>query len=48
VGFENNQLLSDGSTAPDNAALIDQARRLAKTMGRPLANAQDVRNLGAL
>jgi uncharacterized protein (DUF849 family) len=48
VGFENNLLLSDGSTAPDNAALIDQARRLAETMGRPLANAQDVRNLGAL
>ncbi len=43
VGFENNTLLKDGSPAPGNAALVAQAAGAARQLGRPLANAHDVR-----
>ena len=43
VGFENNLLAKDGSTAPDNAALVRQAVVSAQALGRPLATADDIR-----
>lgn len=43
VGFENNLCLKDGSTAPDNAALVRQAAEAAACLGRPLASADAVR-----
>lgn len=43
VGFENNLFLKDGSTAPDNAALVAQVAEGARALGRPLATAQDIR-----
>lgn len=43
VGFENNLLLRDGGTAPDNAALVAQVTQGAAVLGRPLATAADVR-----
>ena len=43
VGFENNFLLGDGSTAPDNTALVAQTAAAARALGRPLATADDVR-----
>ena len=43
VGFENNLYLKDGSTAPDNAALVAQVADGARALGRPLATADDVR-----
>lgn len=43
VGFENNLQLKDGSTAPDNAALVAQVAQGAQSLGRPLATAADIR-----
>lgn len=43
VGFENNLLCKDGSTAPDNRALVRQAAGAAAALGRPLAGADDIR-----
>jgi uncharacterized protein (DUF849 family) len=43
MGFENNLLLPDGSTAPDNAALVRLAAQGAPLIGRPLASADQVR-----
>lgn len=43
VGFENNLFLKDGSTAPDNAALVAQVAQGAEALGRPLATADDIR-----
>jgi len=43
VGFENNLLCKDGSTAPDNAALVRQAADAARVLNRPLATADDIR-----
>ena len=43
VGFENNLQLKNSQTAPDNAALVRQAREAAFSLGRPLASAQDIR-----
>ena len=43
VGFENNQLLRDGTVAPDNAALLHQAAQAVQMLGRPLADAAMVR-----
>lgn len=43
VGFENNLLLKNGQTAPDNAALVQQVAQVAATLGRPLATANDIR-----
>jgi uncharacterized protein (DUF849 family) len=45
VGFENNLLLGDGRLAPDNAALVEQARRLAAAIGRPVADGARARAL---
>lgn len=45
VGFENNWLLSDGSLAPDNAALVTQVADGARLLGRPLADAATARTL---
>jgi len=45
VGFENNMLLADGRTAPDNAALVAQAVAAAELIGRPVASARSARNL---
>lgn len=45
VGFENNWLLSDGSLAPDNTALVAQVADGARLLGRPLADAQTARAL---
>jgi uncharacterized protein (DUF849 family) len=45
VGFENNQLLNDGTTAPDNAALVAQLARGAAGLGRPLATGAEARAL---
>ncbi len=44
VGFENNLYLKDGSTAPDNSALVGQVRTGAEALGRPLAAADDIRS----
>ncbi len=43
VGFENNLYLKDGGLAPDNAALVAQAAEAARSLGRPLASADDIR-----
>ena len=43
VGFENNLLLKDGRTAPDNAALLQQVADVARSLGRPLATAEQLR-----
>ena len=45
VGFENNLKLRDGSTAPGNAALVGQAAEGARTLGRPLATAEQARHI---
>ncbi len=45
VGFENNLWLAAGTLAPDNAALVDQARRGAEPLNRSPASAQDLREL---
>jgi len=44
LGFENNMALPDGSTAPDNAALVTNLRRHLDALHRPLAGAADVRS----
>ena len=43
VGFENNLLTKDGSTAPGNAALVAQSADIARCLNRPLASAADIR-----
>lgn len=43
VGFENNLYLKDGSTAPDNATLVAQVVDGARSLGRRLATADDIR-----
>ena len=45
VGFENNLLLPDGSTAPDNAALVQLAANTGSEAGRRVADANDVRQM---
>ena len=45
VGFENNLKLKNELTAPDNTALVRQAVEAARSLGRPLASAQDIRHL---
>lgn len=45
VGFENNLWLSDGSLAPDNAALVAQARAGAALLGRRVADARTTRHM---
>ena len=44
IGFENNLLLSDGTPASDNAALIRQYRESARACGRRPATADDIRH----
>ena len=43
VGFENDLHLGDGGLAPGNAALVDQIRRGAALLGRPLADIEQTR-----
>lgn len=43
VGFENNMLLKDGTTAGRNADLIRQVRNVAEAIGRPIGTAEDMR-----
>ena len=43
LGFENNLWLSDGAVAPDNAALITQFCESLALLGRPVADANQVR-----
>lgn len=45
VGFENNLHLPDGSRAPDNAALVTTVAAGAAAIGRPLADADQARDL---
>lgn len=45
VGFENNMLLADGSTAPDNAALVLQAAAAAREAGRAIADPATARDM---
>jgi uncharacterized protein (DUF849 family) len=45
VGFENNLYLPDGTLAADNAALVRNVATGAATIGRPLASADDVREM---
>ena len=45
VGFENNLALPDGSTAPNNAALVKLAARVGVDAGRRVADADDVRQM---
>lgn len=47
VGFENNLLLADGTTAPDNAAQVAAVAAAARAIGRPLADAGQARRLMA-
>ncbi|NWK46335.1 3-keto-5-aminohexanoate cleavage protein [Ralstonia pickettii] len=44
LGFENNMALPDGSTAPDNAALVTNLRRHLDALHTPLASAADLRS----
>ncbi len=43
VGFENNLRLGDGSVAPGNAALVEQARSNAAAIGRQTADGATAR-----
>ncbi len=45
IGFENNLLLPDGGTAPDNAAAVAQVAESVRRLGRPLATAAQARRL---
>ena len=45
VGFENNLKLKNNHTAPDNTALVQQAADAAACLARPLATAQDIRQM---
>lgn len=45
IGFENNQHLSDGSLALDNAALIQQYQSSIEHFGRQVADADTARGL---
>ncbi len=45
VGFENNLFLSDGTLAPDNAALVAQNIAAASLLGREVADADQARKL---
>ncbi len=45
VGFENNLVLPDGSSAPDNAALVTLAAKTGRDAGRRVADADDVRQM---
>ncbi|MDP2696741.1 3-keto-5-aminohexanoate cleavage protein [Thalassospira sp.] len=45
IGFENNHLLADGTSAPDNAALIAQAHAGVVLTGRTIADADMARKL---
>ncbi len=45
IGFENNHLMTDGSIAPDNAALIQQFRDKMTAGPRPIADAAATRHL---
>ncbi len=45
VGFENNLKLPDGTTAPDNAALVKIAAKSGSDAGRRVADADDVRQM---
>jgi len=45
VGFENNLLLSDGSLAADNAALVETVVAGALLLDRTLASASDARRM---
>ncbi len=45
VGFENNLRLADGRLAPDNAALVAQARDGAAILGREIASAATARDM---
>lgn len=47
VGFENNTLLPDGTTAPDNAALVAACAAGARAIARPLADADQARAIMA-
>lgn len=47
VGFENNMVRADGTTAADNADLVAQAADAARLLGRRVATADDVRALMA-
>lgn len=43
VGFENNLKLKNNQTASDNVDLVAQAADAARSLGRPLATASDIR-----
>ena len=45
VGFENNLHMPDGSLAPDNAALVATVAAGVAAIGRPLADADQARDL---
>ncbi len=45
VGFENNLKLPDGTTAPDNAALVRLATKIGGDVDRHIASADDVRQM---
>lgn len=45
VGFENNLWLADGSVAPDNETLVRSVREDAAQFHRPVANADQARQL---
>ncbi len=45
VGFENNLILNDGETAPDNAALVVEFMEGAHCLGRPVVGAHEARSI---
>jgi len=45
VGFENNLFLRDGTQAPGNAALVAQAVEGGRVLGRPIADANQARDI---
>lgn len=45
VGFENNNMRTDGCKAASNAEIVAQSAEIIRTTGRPLANADDIRKM---
>ena len=45
VGFENNTLLANGTTAPNNSALVAQVHDGSTLIHRPIADADTARAL---
>jgi 3-keto-5-aminohexanoate cleavage enzyme len=45
VGFEDNLYISKGALAKTNGELVEKVVRIAKNMGKEIANPQDTREM---